>query len=226
MPKSYGKAVPFNTHAERFEPQKPASSTDEIVEASTPDYDAINRITGAFSKVWTSRPLPSSVFRSRTGRVFDESHQPLPDPSLQRLKPHPSLGPSLGIQVDIVPHSPQRDRRDEPGPGHYQGTAGSVPSLDGLRPSCMFARSGVDRFGQPLAPRAAPNDTPGPGSYNPVPKGAAGPAAACVFASASARTSEVEPSAAVRLAVPGPAYYNPALPGRKTFNLNAARRWV
>jgi len=51
MPKSYGKAVPFNTHAERFEPQKPASSTDEIVEASTPDYDAINRITGAFSKV-------------------------------------------------------------------------------------------------------------------------------------------------------------------------------
>eukprot|EP00292_Cryptomonas_paramecium_P013713 CAMPEP_0113723298 /NCGR_PEP_ID=MMETSP0038_2-20120614/38327_1 /TAXON_ID=2898 /ORGANISM="Cryptomonas paramecium" /LENGTH=216 /DNA_ID=CAMNT_0000652835 /DNA_START=54 /DNA_END=702 /DNA_ORIENTATION=- /assembly_acc=CAM_ASM_000170 len=113
MPKSYGKAVPFNTHAERFEPQKPASSTDEIVEASTPDYDAINRITGAFSKVWTSRPLPSSVFRSRTGRVFDESHQPLPDPSLQRLKPHPSLGPSLGIQVDIVPHSPQRDRRDE-----------------------------------------------------------------------------------------------------------------
>jgi len=205
--------------------------------------------------VWTSRPLPSSVFRSRTGRVFDESHQPLPDPSLQRLKPHPSLGPSLGIQarptralmlllslaslpasqtavcngvaqVDIVPHSPQRDRRDEPGPGHYQGTAGSVPSLDGLRPSCMFARSGVDRFGQPLAPRAAPNDTPGPGSYNPVPKGAAGPAAACVFASASARTSEVEPSAAVRLAVPGPAYYNPALPGRKTFNLNAARRWV
>ncbi len=134
-----------------------------------------------------------------------------------------------------MPH--RADRARVPGPGHYEPYGGEAAlSLERLRHSSAFSRTSLDRFGRPVVPKAQHVPTPGPGAYAVPPAGlvaaasggAAGASGAtAVFVSATARQSSLEPGAGgTRVAVPGPAYYNPALPSRKSFNLNSARRWV
>lgn len=134
-----------------------------------------------------------------------------------------------------MPH--KADRALLPGPGHYEPYGGEAAlSLERLRHSSVFSRTSLDRFGRPVVPKAHHVPTPGPGAYSIPPASlvaaasggtAAASGATSVFVSATARQVQLEPAAGgTRVAVPGPAYYNPALPSRKSFNLNSARRWV
>lgn len=71
-------------------PQETAPKETEISDAN------INKMLGAFSKVYTSN-VPSAAFNSKTGRKYEDMKGG--SSVVDLLKPHPSQGPSLGIQV-------------------------------------------------------------------------------------------------------------------------------
>ncbi len=88
----------------------------------------------------------------------------------------------------------------------------------------MFARSNLDRFGRPSQALARRAPVPGPGAYRPA--DSTGPPGGAAWAFASGVARAVLEDGSSRPGVPGPAYYNPSMLGKKSFNLNAARRWV
>ena len=80
----------------------------------------------------------------------------------------------------------------------------------------------VDRFGQPLRPKRAKSGVPGPGAYTVSgEKREKLPVSGAVFMSESKRDDSFLSKA------PGPAFYRPViLPKKKSFHLNAERKWV
>jgi len=218
-----GKRLAFNGSSARFgaEKRKKGDEDEELGPPAPGSYDPekMNKLTGAMQKLYTN--VPSAAFNSRTGRKYDELRKSK-DEGISELKPHPSLGPSLGILVDIRSSSPTKA---QPGPGTYEPfIADQLLTLDKIRHSSMFSRTNLDRFGKPLEKKAEAFVTPGPGTYNwqkrKVEKTQASMAA---FVSTSDRTGLGEPLVKGQ---PGPAYYNPSLPAKRSFHLNANGRWV
>mmetsp|Transcript_25927 Transcript_25927/g.85354 ORF Transcript_25927/g.85354 Transcript_25927/m.85354 type:complete len:146 (-) Transcript_25927:90-527(-) len=140
------------------------------------------------------------------------------DNPLDALKPHPSLGPSLGIHVDIKPNQLKPEMM--PGPGYYNPRAAEEYSLQKLRHSATFVPSKQDRFAQPAEKYKA---TPGPGAYE-VLKDQSQKVEATMSAFVSSTEREVDIKA--RTVAPGPAYYNPNVIRKKSFHYNSNQRWV
>lgn len=211
------KAVPFNSGADRFTAKASGSTGVEEEDSSGPgsyDYDAINRQTGAFQ----IKTGASAAFRSTVKRVASASDR---QSDLANLRPHPSMGPSLGIQVDI---RGGLNSAEAPGPGYYDPNAADhLLTLDKIRHSSMFSRTNVDRFGKPFVAKASHYDTPGPGYYDQ--NGSFVPAKAEASHPAFVSTTDRMFGGGGRGA-PGPAYYNPVAPSKKSFHLNANRRWL
>lgn len=122
------------------------------------------------------------------------------------------------FQVNLYdPHS-QVAEEPSPGPGHYL----EQNSFETHAVNSSFPRSDVDRFGHPVRPKRARSGVPGPGAYdvNTNPKERL-PVSGAAFMSESKRDGRFGVKA------PGPAFYRPSiLPKRKSFHLNAERKWV
>jgi len=218
-----GKKLPFGTSTTRFKAKHAAGDLEEYAGPPPPgayDPESMNKITGALQSLHTH--VPSAAFNSRTGRKYDELRKSQ-DESLWALKPHPSMGPSLGIQVDIRSTSPSKAL--QPGPGYYEPyIADQLLTLDKIRHSSMFSRTNQDRFGRPLEKKSEPFVVPGPGTYKTGSKQVAkAQASMSSFVSTADRNIVGEPAVKGQ---PGPAYYNPAIPNKKSFHLNAIGRWV
>ena len=107
--------------------------------------------------------------------------------------------------------------------GHDQRRLISEQKRDGLH----FGSLGSDRFGQPYARKTTQDPVPGPGAYgdhtvDTRPK---------ALASSSAFMSETKRGIEAQLGTgggkpPGPAFYRPRHNMKKSFMLNAARKWV
>lgn len=115
-----------------------------------------------------------------------------------------------------------------PGPGEYWYEKEDLSNrlLGGMagRSSAAFSTTKTDRFGRPNEKRTSTMLTPGPGSYESKsglnPNGTSG-----AFQSTSLRTDafgQGNPSAMP----PGPAFYHPAVNDKKSFHLNARKRWM
>ena len=118
-----------------------------------------------------------------------------------------------------------------PGPGSYgygydrQETAYRLLLQRAGKSSAAFARTTDDRFGRSTLNRVKQFTVPGPGEYNDLPgalsdnKAVTGP-----FKSMSNRP---DPNGKKPEALPpGPAFYTPAVVGKKSFHLNAQKRFV
>ena len=97
---------------------------------------------------------------------------------------------------------------------------------DSKRDGLHFGSLGSDRFGMPYARKTTQNPNPGPGAYGNVtedarPKG---------LATSSAFLSETKRGIDAVMGVggkpPGPAFYRPRQKMKKSFLLNASRKWV
>uniref|UniRef100_A0A7S0VJH7 Sperm-tail PG-rich repeat-containing protein 2 n=1 Tax=Hemiselmis tepida TaxID=464990 RepID=A0A7S0VJH7_9CRYP len=234
-----GKQAPFLSGTERwgtkirvkrrdgtFAGEDPGE-TPEGGQEDAPSSPDLSRITGAFSAVLNNK-VPSAAFKSKTGRKF-EREKAAEVTLTDLLKPHPSQGPSLGIHVDIKP-GVVKPALHVPGPGAYDPhLSEQLLTLERLRHSSMFSRTTLDRFGRPIQPKTNHPVVPGPGAYDPVPTGGGGWADAVRYeASMAPFVSGTDRGVdGVRKGVaPGPAYYNPSLPGKKSFHLNVQRRWL
>mmetsp|Transcript_21202 Transcript_21202/g.47802 ORF Transcript_21202/g.47802 Transcript_21202/m.47802 type:complete len:367 (-) Transcript_21202:148-1248(-) len=216
-PRYWGKKVPFSSGTQRFHELKKAYGSGEG--AGEYDYESIARITGAFNEL--NKKVPSAAFRSRTGRKFDYMRASKDNP-LDTLKPHPSLGPSLGIHVDIKPNQLKPEMM--PGPGYYDPRAAEeFTSMQRMRHSATFVPSTLDRFGQPIVRTAKYNPTPGPGAYEVLKdRSQKVEATMSAFVSSTERDVDIKP----RTVAPGPAYYNPNVTNKKSFHYNSNHRWV
>ena len=118
----------------------------------------------------------------------------------------------------------------------------------------MFAATECDRFGRPVVPKAVRAEVPGPGAYQLPTKlnlvqhktevripchsesggSAPGMRAANIrearrapqVGSASFMSTAVRGNGGGRRVAPGPAYYNPSQPNRRSFHYNTSGRWV
>jgi hypothetical protein len=106
--------------------------------------------------------------------------------------------------------------------GHDQRRLVSESKRDGLH----FGSLGSDRFGQPYARKTTQDPVPGPGAYGNItedtrPKG---------LASSSAFLSQTKRGIDAVMGTggkpPGPAFYRPRQKMKKSFLLNASKRWV
>jgi hypothetical protein len=79
-----------------------------------------------------------------------------------------------------------------------------------------------DRFGQPVEKKSEHFVVPGPGTYAQAHRVHKTQASTSSFVSASERNFGDPPVKGQ----PGPAYYNPMLPAKKSFHLNANSRWL
>jgi len=220
-----GKRAPFLYGSERkgaFPTVDPDDETSGGPAPWTYDPEAINRQTGAF-KLLTSK-APSSAFCSKTTRLLQTAGV---DKIVEMLKPHPSLGPSLGIHVDIRGSGISKPR-SAPGPGQYDPYARDhAITLDYVRHSSVFADTQNDRFGIPTVPKATHIDVPGPGSYHVPSKLNLVQFKAEATSSAFLSTADRSQGGAVpRRVAPGPAYYNPPTPKHKSFHYNTSGRWA
>jgi len=228
--RAVGKQAPFQCGTDRWGTKITVKRKDGTLlndmEPPPPEVDIsddnIYKISGAFARVYTSK-VPSAAFASRTGRKFDRMKGE--SSIVDTLKPHPSQGPSLGIQVDIKGVSNAND--PIPGPGAYEPyLADNLLTLEKLRHSSMFSRTTLDRFGKPVKPKAYKPDVPGPGAYDPPPPDGRDPSVRVEASSASFLSASDRNFVAGKRPAPGPAYYNPTVPGRKSFHLNVQRRWL
>ena len=98
---------------------------------------------------------------------------------------------------------------------------------DMKRDGLHFGSLGSDRFGRPYARKTTQDPVPGPGAYGNVTEDTAPRA----LASSSAFLSETKRGIDAQLGAgggkpPGPAFYRPRQKMKKSFLLNASRRWV
>jgi len=109
------------------------------------------------------------------------------------------------------------------GPGAYEIPATSLQA-PGYRRMPQFFDSGHDRFGKVItgAAPAVSLNTPGPGAY----LAANTDRETAVLSSAVFMSGTARQGHAGREVVPGPAYYQPAPNGRKSYHLNARQRWM
>lgn len=121
-----------------------------------------------------------------------------------------------------------------PGPGAYDATgAYHSTKLDRTmlnHSSSMFSNITLDRWGRPIKPKTSPEVAPGPGWYDvdvqiapPPPSGHPRKTAlSSAFVSGTRRLH----SSSNKTHAPGPAFYKPERHDRKSFLLNAQRRWI
>lgn len=113
------------------------------------------------------------------------------------------------------------------GPGSYTVGQQDMSQRLALRPgkeSSMFGRTRTDRFGVPVDRDPATKDAaPGPGTY--MLPGAIHDAQTAVSAFSSA-TVRGDGAAQEWQKPPGPCFYKPRLPDKKSFHLNLKRMWV
>merc|ERR1712070_949793 len=88
------------------------------------------------------------------------------------------------------------------------------------QPSSMFSNNMQNRFGQPYVKRTMVDATPGPGWYGKEGERERGVASSSFFMSGTGRSGDNGRKA------PGPAFYKPENPTKKSFLLNATRKWV
>ena len=97
---------------------------------------------------------------------------------------------------------------------------------DSKRDGLHFGSLGSDRFGQPYARKTTQDPNPGPGAYGNITEDTRPRA----LASSSAFLSETKRGIAGVLGgsrkPPGPAFYRPRQKMKKSFLLNASRKWV
>ncbi|KAJ1450237.1 hypothetical protein M885DRAFT_532937 [Pelagophyceae sp. CCMP2097] len=126
------------------------------------------------------------------------------------------------------PSAVRRRRSAPPGPGTYDVSgAFELGNAAALRhSSSMFSNIQLDRWGRLLHPRVPAAQSPGPGWYEKdTPLGTQEFAASDAVLSSFVSTSKRIDTEA-RQRKPGPAYYRPEPPSRKSFLLNTQRQWV
>lgn len=113
-----------------------------------------------------------------------------------------------------------------PGPGAYQTEASEratrLDLVSVAQQSSMFCNANKDRFGKSYVPRTVESSTPGPGWYGSEKDVPRAVASSSFFMSASKRGNANEQAAKP----PGPAYYKPEPTWKRSFLLNATRKWV
>ncbi|DAZ96797.1 TPA: hypothetical protein N0F65_007058 [Lagenidium giganteum] len=173
-----------------------------------------------------------SSFTSKTSRGF----QPRADVPAPGVYDNPiQLGQSLRGN-----HSPQSvfkssaKRMDSsstftPGPGAYNAeVAESALRYDWIakaHSSAVFCRGNTDRFGNAPSKRVAGDSEVGPGYYDPDPVGAQKVGSQSVFKSGTARTGSFG-GVHAKKEVPGPAFYHPTSPDKKSYILNGNKKWL
>lgn len=112
-----------------------------------------------------------------------------------------------------------------PGPGSYDAPeadrAARVDLVAAAQPSSAFSNNMQNRFGQPYVRKTVQESTPGPGWYGQEAENHRAVASSSFFMSATRRDGS-----GVAQKPPGPAYYKPDLVNKKSFLLNATRKWV
>ena len=120
------------------------------------------------------------------------------------------------------------DAAPDVGPGSYTLAQQDMSVRLAIRPgkeSSMFGRTRTDRFGVPVDRDPTAKDTaPRPGTYT-LP-GALHDAQTAVSAFASATVRGEGGAHAEWQKPPGPCFYKPRLPDKKSFHLNLKRMWV
>jgi len=112
-----------------------------------------------------------------------------------------------------------------PGPGSYDtqeaDRAARVDLVSAAQPSSCFSNNMQNRFGQPYVRKTVQESTPGPGWYGQETEQKRAVASSSFFMSGVRRDN-----AQGAQKPPGPAYYKPDLVNKKSFLLNATRKWV
>eukprot|EP00948_MAST-09A_sp_MAST-9A-sp1_P000462 g462.t1 len=152
----------------------------------------------------TNRKLPSSSFRSTSERGSLGGNHTTPGPGSYGTQKS-AFATNTKAGIFVTPHGRKR-------------------VLPTHKPSSMFIATTTDRFGKPIKARASTNEgVPGPGSYGTVYKErSTAVASSSYFVSNVQRIQGSGPGSRP----PGPAYYNPSLPGKKSFMLNLKRRFI
>ncbi|ETV67457.1 hypothetical protein, variant 1 [Aphanomyces astaci] len=115
-----------------------------------------------------------------------------------------------------------------PGPGAYGVEAAErclrSDTTAQAQASSMFKRGAADRFGHSLERKADVFNVPGPGAYTSDRDGAATSSTAV---SSSVFKSSVKRALGERTSkAPGPAFYKPSSPGKKSHLLNGTKKWL
>lgn len=184
--------------------------------------------------------IARAAFTSKTSRGFE----PLKDVPAPGQYDNPiQLGQSLREHA-TAPHSVFKSTAIRlgsnatlaPGPGAYNAEdAESALRYDWIsraHASAAFQTGTVDRFGR-IPGKTGIDTEPGPGSYEVrslVDTAATAQAAVTVFKSKTSRGDAFggggSGSGQVSAHVPGPAFYNPSSPGRRSHLLNANKKWL
>ena len=178
------------------------------------------------------RAKASSSFASRSRRGFDpQVDGPAPgayDPQMVTdLASRRAALPDGAVSQATFRSKTMRGERmqpgETPGPGSYDGMTKAPRRLRRVMPSSMFSNVGQDRFGNPYVRKTAMEMNPGPGTYahDSIQKRDRALASSSYFMSNTRR-------GLTNLAgkPPGPAFYKPSLQQKKSFLLNASRRWT
>ena len=194
--------------------------------------------------------LPENVvFRSRVPRdgcgVRDEAYLPHKQAKgplggvAGAYEKAAQLRSLVGASEIVIPRSAAVDANHArgppvPGPGAYDATdAYHNSKLDRTmlnHSSSMFSNITLDRWGRPLKPKTSPEVMPGPGWYDvDVPIAPQQPSDAkrkTALSSAFVSGTRRLHTGATKMHAPGPAFYKPERHDRKSFLLNAQRRWI
>ena len=137
----------------------------------------------------------------------------------------PSKSPSQKNKPAHLAFLDTNEWGEAPGPGTYDLAQESITVRIAARPgleSSIFGRTSTDRFGRPLSPRIARDSIPGPGAYMVERRRAMElHGATSAFLSGSLR-GETNMSTKP----PGPRFYRPQQPGKKSFNSNTNKKWM
>ena len=174
----------------------------------------------------------SSSFASRSKRGFDpHAEGPAPgayDPQkvTDLASRHVVTMGSAASQATFRSKTTRGERMqpcETPGPGSYDGMTKAPRRLRRIMPSSMFSNVGQDRFGNPYVRKTAMEMNPGPGTYSRDDDQTRGRA----LASSSYFMSNTRRGLThLGGRPPGPAFYKPTVQGKKSFLLNASRRWT
>ncbi|KAH9086162.1 hypothetical protein LEN26_020399 [Aphanomyces euteiches] len=172
-----------------------------------------------------------SVFASRTNRGFiPRVEGPAPGQYENLLALERGIAKSQRQTQSIFKSTVRRVETPKaavPGPGAY-GVEVAKRNLRNdtiaqAQASSMFVKGATDRFGRSLEHKAEIFEVPGPGAYERTapPTNASAKASLSVFKSSVARGHVDRTSKA-----PGPAFYKPASPTKRSHLLNSSKKWL
>eukprot|EP00239_Pterosperma_sp_CCMP1384_P007029 CAMPEP_0197855260 /NCGR_PEP_ID=MMETSP1438-20131217/26270_1 /TAXON_ID=1461541 /ORGANISM="Pterosperma sp., Strain CCMP1384" /LENGTH=381 /DNA_ID=CAMNT_0043470299 /DNA_START=345 /DNA_END=1487 /DNA_ORIENTATION=+ len=202
-----GKGYMYKSSTERF--HKPEERKNPV--PSPGQYELPKTFIGEGAAA-------KSSFKSSTDR-------PGPDGLVHGRRANMNAAPSIIYGEEDLPF-----QESDPGPGQYTTDVLNLSKKfkEGPKQSSMFKPSLQDRFGIPTEPRVIREEVPGPGAYsssNTVGAYTTTTGSQSVFLSATARYQDEMSTVAGLAKPPGPAFYNPMNLGKKSFNLNARKRW-